>query len=120
MNPFALPFACLRCHDVRTVTRRVEAREKDLVPCPSCGTIGDEEYGRFRSNAFIKSHAAPTLCELDLTPEEFAVFKKIREEHPLASKTSVLSWLEGQRYNPAEDVEFLEEARTKFKEWRAR
>jgi hypothetical protein len=60
------------------------------------------------------------ICELDLTPEEFKVFETMKVLNPHASKATVLSWMEGQRYDPAKDEEFLVEARQKFKEWKHR
>jgi len=119
-NPFAMPFACHACHDVRKQTRRVAARKDDIIPCPYCGLLNDEEYDRFRKDAWTKAQTPPTLCELDLTPEELATFKVMRDANSKASKTTVLTWIEGQRYDPSKDEEFLAVAREKFKEWRAR
>lgn len=119
-NPFAMPFACPRCRDNRMVARYASARKEDLVPCDKCGLMGSEEYSRFRRDAWAQSMKPPEITQLDLTPEEFQTYEAMRAAHPNVSRTSILSWLEGQRYNPAEDIEFLEDARAKFKEWRAR
>ncbi len=120
MNPFAMPFACPRCQDSRVVTRFPSARGKDIVKCRDCGSMTDEEYDRFRRDAWAKAHKPPSICELDLTPAEFETYQKMRLEHPNASKFTVLSWIEGQRYDPSKDEEFLAEARVKFREWRSR
>lgn len=119
-NPYAMPYACEKCRDVRTMTRSVRAREADLVACDKCGLLNDEEYERFRTDAWARQQEPPEICELDLTPEEFKTHAAFREQFPRVSKLTLLSWMEGQRYNPAEDVEFLEDARAKFKAWRAR
>lgn len=95
-------------------------RLNDVVPCDKCGLLNDEEYDRFRRDAWIRDSVPPAISQLDLTPEEFKTYEMMRLHHPKASKSTLLSWMEGQRYNPAEDVEFLEDARAKFKEWRAR
>lgn len=121
MNPFALPFACPTCNDTRTITRRIEAhRPNDLIPCPKCGQMEDEEYDRFRKDAWLAAHPRPTITELDMSLDELAVMKRMRADYPKVSKLTVLSWMEGQRYQPAKDEEFLAEAREKFKEWRNR
>jgi hypothetical protein len=102
------------------VTRSVRAAKTDLVPCGTCGTLSDDEYDRFRREAWTRDHVPPTICEMDLTDAEVPIFKRMREQNPNASKLTVLTWIEGQRYDPAKDPEFLAEARAKFKEWRAR
>jgi hypothetical protein len=120
VNPFARPYSCDRCRDSRTLTRHTTARKADLVPCDKCGLLSPEEYDRFTKDAWMKNHTAPGICELDLTEVELAVFRVIRREHPGLSKTTVLSYIEGQRYEPSKDAAFTEEARMKFREWRKR
>lgn len=119
-NPFAAPPACLTCNDIRTVTTRVEARKNDLRKCPACGNFNDAEYERFRTAAWLKQHKAPEISELDLTEDELKVFKMMRHNNPQAPKTTVLMWMEGQRYDPSKDEEFLVVAREEFKKWHAR
>jgi predicted nucleic acid-binding Zn-ribbon protein len=120
VNPYARPHACLRCGDSRMLARYPTARKENLDPCDRCGTLNVDEYERFRRDAWVRDHTPPAICELDLTPEEFIVYERMRRDHPAASKLTVLSWLEGQRYDPVRDSSFLEEAREKFKAWRAR
>lgn len=120
MNPYARPYACPTCQDCRVVTRWPSARDKDLVRCQKCGLLNDEEYERFRRDAWVRDHTPPEICQLDLAPEEFKTYERMRAEHPNASKLTLLSWIEGQRYDPAKDPEFLAEARVKFREWKNR
>ena len=115
MNPFARPYACPVCRDSRMRTRSSRASKTDLVACDVCGLMNTEEYEKFRRDAWIRDHKPPTICELDLTPAELTVYKQMRMTHPKVSKTTVLSWMEGQRYDPSKDEEFLAEAREKFK-----
>lgn len=102
------------------LTRTARATKTDLVPCDACGTLTPDEYDRFTRDAWIKNTKPPGICELDLTNAELDIYKRMKQQNPHASKTTVLSWIEGQRYDPAKDEEFLKEAREKFKEWRAR
>lgn len=120
MNPFARPFACLVCRDSRMLARYASSRKDDLIPCHKCGSLNTEEYDRFRRDAWARDNAAPSICELDLTPEEMSHFKVMRSAHPHAAKATVLSWIEGQRYDPSKDPEFLAVARPAFKEWKHR
>lgn len=118
MNPFSLPPACSACNDTRLIARYPTARKDDLLPCERCGLLVTDEYERFRRDAWSRSHSAPTICELDLTPEEFVIYERMRAEHPNVSKLTVLSWTEGQRYDPSKDQEFLNQARDEFRKWR--
>ena len=119
-NPYARPPYCSLCGDFRVRTRNARASKSDLVPCDRCGLLTEDEYQRFKRDAWIKNQTPPTICELDLTPEEFKVCETLKALNPHASKATVLSWMEGQRYDPSKDEEFLREARQKFKEWKHR
>src|SRR5271169_3308443 len=115
VNPYARPPACPTCSDVRRVTTHVRAHEGALTPCGKCGNLTDDEYERFRRDAWVRDQKPQEICELDLTPEEFTVFGRLRQEHPKTSKTTILSWIEGQRFDPSKDEAFLVEARKEFK-----
>jgi hypothetical protein len=80
------------------------------VPCPSCGT--DEQ----RREKFIQSNRLPALRISDLTEDEMATFRQWRGagHHEL----DCLRWIEGGRYKPEEDKEFLKECFFKLAEWR--
>ena len=133
-NSYAMKPLCSRCHDVRFVTKRVEARgETDVVKCPACGpnfdkidgktqetTESRERYENFRRVRWAETRKPPEINVMDLTNDELKVFKTWQTEHPNISKMTLLTWIEGRRYDPTTDVEFLEIARQKFKEWRKR
>ena len=120
VNPYARPPACSTCNDTRTLAKYPTARKDDLIPCGACGNLNSDEYERFRRDAWAAAQKPPSICELDLTPEEFVVYQRSRTEHPQASKLTVLAWMEGQRYDPSKDEEFLNQARDEFRKWRAR
>lgn len=120
MNPFKMATSCVRCHDTRTVTKNTRAATDDTSPCPSCGSYDKDEYGRFRSATWSRANGPPTICEVDLTEDEFEWFKLARSQDPQPAKLTVLTWIEGRRYDPSKDEEFLAVAREKFKEWRDR
>jgi hypothetical protein len=82
--------------------------------------MGADEYDAFRRQKWLDNQKPPDLTEIDLTPSEFKVFKKMREENPKVSKLTLLSWLEGQRYDPSKDPDFLQDARQKFRDWKHR
>jgi hypothetical protein len=119
MNAFSRPPACPRCHDIRKLTKHVTARLADLVPCPACGNFNAEEYDRFRREAWARDQAPPSICELDLSREELETLRRWRRENPTASKLTVLSWIEGQRYEPAKNPEFMADVEVRLKAWRA-
>ena len=117
-NPFARPPACPLCNDTRQLTKHVSARQADVVPCDKCGAMDADEYDRFRRDAWLASQKPPEISQLDLTDEERLVFQRMKQEHPTASPATRLSWIEGQRYDPAKDEEFLNQARDEFRKWR--
>jgi hypothetical protein len=117
-NQYARPPACPRCHDVRKLTRSLRAHDVDLVPCDRCGLLNAEEYERFRRDAWTRNQTPPSICEIDLSASEFVAFKRMRDERPDASKLTVLTWIEGQRYDPANDPAFLTECEAGLNEWR--
>lgn len=128
-NPFSPPPGCNTCSD----TRHVSARDYSSTPCPVCGChcprrgkgepppepcSGCRKSRDLKRDAFRRFHAAPTICELDLTPAEFAVYRQMRADHPAASKLTVLAWLEGQRFDPSKDPTFLAECTGALEAWR--
>ena len=119
VNPYARPFACSRCKDVRWVSNWASMRRGDLAPCPDCGGKDEYDYRVWKREQWLKANPT-TLCEIDLSDAEFSVYKTIRGQHPELDKREILSYIEGQRYEPAKDEEFLKDARLKFKKWRER
>jgi hypothetical protein len=102
------------------LARYVSARKDDLVPCDRCGLIEREEYSRWKREK-LKALAKPTgICELDLDEKELATYRLMRVNSPHEDKQTVLSWIEGQRYDPSKDPEFVKDAREKFRAWRSR
>jgi hypothetical protein len=82
--------------------------------------MGSEEYDEFGRRRWAESQKPPEITLLDLTPGEFKTYELMRVQNPKASKMTVLSWTEGQRYDPSKDEEFLGEAREAFRVWRNR
>ena len=110
-NPYVRPFACPRCRDLRVVSRHASARRDDLVKCPACGTMPPEEYLDFRRRTWAAAQPHVTICVAGLSPAEFAEYEKLRTEHPETSKLTILSWLEGRRYDPEKDPDVNHELR---------
>ena len=118
-NPYAEPPGCGVCKDFRSV----QARDFTSQHCRACGcacpkrTKGEPPATCFgcklsadlKREVFKRHHARPTICELDLTLDELVTFRMMKAGHPNASKLTVLSWIEGQRYEPAKDRAFAEE-----------
>jgi hypothetical protein len=120
VNPFVNPYACPKCHDLRVMTRAVAARKDNLVPCDKCGLMPPEEYERFRRDEWAKHQPPIGISQMDLSNEELVVYNQMKTDHPHVAKTTILSWIEGRRYDPSKDPEFLATARQAFKEWRNR
>ena len=102
-NPYVRPFACSRCRDLRVLAGHASARRDDLVKCPACGEMPAEEYADFRRRAWAFGQPQPEITAADLSPVEFAEYRKLRAEHPETSGLTVLSWIEGRRYDPEKD-----------------
>ena len=93
-NPFAIPPGCATCDD----TRRVSERDYSSRPCPVCGCTcpkrgkdepppscsGCVKSRDLKHNAFVRSHAMPTIIELDMTTAELAALRMLRSLHPLS------------------------------------
>ena len=125
MNPYAAPPLCDICLDSREVQTKHHGTEK----CQRCGcTDPDPEKGhrrtkdcggcRWRRAAYIdrlKAHPSD-VRPADLTEKEMALWDRWSAEgyNPLDG----LRWVEGQRYDPSKDEEFLTDAREKFRQWR--
>jgi hypothetical protein len=103
-----LRFICGTCRDLRVLA--APEGTPGTVQCPACGT--DEQ----RRELFIKNKTMPEICVSDLTPEEQDLFRgwRIRGHHEL----DCLRWIEGRRYNPKEDAEFMADVKVRLDEWR--
>lgn len=127
MNPFAAPPICDICND----NRAVENKYGTAVKCHRCGcTDPDPEEGQKRTKdcngcrwiaarRLDRLKAAPAAIRYgDLTEAERKIFDSWRAagHHEM----DCLRWIEGQRYDPSKDPEFLAVARPAFKEWKHR
>ena len=112
-NPF-LDFACPICEDVRLAFYeggRGGKKGDPLVRCPGCGSEDRTDLAVER----LKRHPCG-LEEHELTDKEQARLVAWRAEG--ISTARALRWIEGQRYDPASDPEFMAECNRELKKWR--
>ncbi len=107
-------YACPTCLDVR---RCVDRGWTD-VPCPRCGTLDKDAYERLQADHARRTALMPDITALDLTPEEFELYDDWRKRFPYAHGRTLLSWIEGRRYDPSKDAEFLRDCEAALKRWR--
>jgi hypothetical protein len=112
MSRWTRPPACETCNDFR----RVECRHK-VETCPACGHLVDDAYADLRRGRYRDTHGLPEITVADLSPTEWEEFTRLRTAYPDASKLTVLGWLEGRRYHPRDDPQFLEDAETELVAW---
>lgn len=113
-NPFSGEPTCRSCGDIAAVSttrffRRSDSPEKsDIKPCPSCegGTRGS------------RHSSLPLLSTNDLTDGERTQVREWRAQghHEL----DALRWVEGTRYRPEDDAEFLAFSGKLLSKWRFR
>lgn len=105
-------FACRTCFDHGWL-----ANGRASVKCPECS--GWDEYKR--KAAFMAETARrgekPTISAADLTQEEKDLVAMWEIDHPHTNRLTLLTWIEGRRYDPSKDADFIAEARKKFKKW---
>jgi hypothetical protein len=107
------------------------ARDGVSVHCPNCGNCTadcnqpghvpanrDEKFDQLRRSAFVANNAYPSITCDDLTEQERKVFDLWRVTHPMCANASLLSWIEGLRYRPNEDKDFLREVFGALGEWK--
>ena len=114
LNPIErLAFACRTCWDVRRVSfGDVEGG------CPDCSSLTDgERVARLRADTAARA-PKPEIREADLTAAERNEFHRLRSIHPDAHPLTVLAWLEGRRYAPADDPEFVALCERRLAKWR--
>lgn len=114
--------ACPLCRDYRNVTKGGGRTE----PCPNCGPrIGEkghftpEAYDEFRLEHTRATRPRPSLHLENLSEDELVEFRKLKADYPDATTGTVLSWLEGRRYDPAKDPEAVAECERRMTAWRA-
>lgn len=95
-------YGCRTCWDARLVLRGQRETE-----CPDCASWGpDQREQRLRADA-ARRLPKPEITERDLTPEEAALFREWSITHAEAHPLTILSWIEGRRYDPRQDPEFM-------------
>ncbi len=113
--------ACTVCGDYRYVLDK----DSKTIPCATCGPregsagrFDSDTYDQFRREHFKRSAVAPTIDQMDLSSDEYALYRRWRIEHPAASSATVMSWLEGRRFKPEDDPATLAEAELVTATWR--
>lgn len=101
-------FICGACQDFRVVAGPEGIAGS--IPCPACGT--DEQ----RRELFLRNKSMPQIGIADLTDEEADLFRqwRFRGHHEL----DCYRWIEGRRYKPEDDKEFLAEVEIRLAAWR--
>lgn len=105
-------FACNTCRDFK----RVSNGHKD-VPCHECNGWPQEKREELLRVATRDRAEKPTIRMADLTAEERDIVAGWRIAHPHVHELTLLTWIEGRRYDPEKDQEFLVEARKRFRKW---
>jgi hypothetical protein len=95
---------CFRCDDYRVVQVGHES-----APCPACGT-DEQRRALFRERAVMPAISTDSLDE---TEKDLVREWRARGFHEL----DCLRWIEGRRYDPLKDAEWLKEARAHWKAW---
>lgn len=106
-------YACRTCHDYR----RVYVGPSETT-CQECAGWPEEKRAEVLRNATRDRAEKPSITSADLTDEEKEIFSEWVIQHPHVHKLTLLTWIEGRRYDPAKDEEFLKEARKRFKKWK--
>ena len=119
-NPWRREPICTHCNDLRIVSttdthrRSSEPEKSELTPCPYCGDPVKREKLKFERYKTI--NPPPEISEKDLTPEERELVKDWRNRGFHAA--DCLRWIEGRRYEPSEDKEFLVQVERELGQWK--
>ncbi len=106
-NPWVPPPVCTTCRDARWISPTRTARRKELVRCPDCG---DESQRNKLWMNWCRLYDPPAdITEKDLTPEEVLVVQGWRRQN--FHMADCLRWIEGRRYDPEKDPQFLEDVK---------
>lgn len=108
-----LVIACRTCRDFGMVYDGPGEKK-----CPECSGWSDEVRADLLKEATRRAAEKPSITMADLTDEEKALFAEWVVMHPRVHKLTLLTWIEGRRYDPSKDEEFLVEARKRFKKWK--
>jgi len=104
--------ACRKCSDYK----RVYA-DRECVPCPDCAGWDVETRLKILKDATRAGAEKPSIRMVDLSDEEKVLMAKWAVEHPNVHELTLLTWVEGRRYDPAKDPEFLTDARKAYRKW---
>ena len=113
MNPYAHEIvACPACRDARFVLRGSSIE----VRCTACEKWTDVERASARSAA-AKAGPRVGIRRDQLTREEGDLFRTLCLQYPTTHPLTVLSWIEGQSYDPSKDGAFLAECQKHILKW---
>lgn len=104
------------CRDCRDVGRVLNGHAE--IDCPGCSAWDEERREQARAADLARRGEKPTLRESGLTAEEREVLAEWRLTFPRTSGLTLLLWIEGRRYDPAGDAEFLALAKRRLAKWR--
>lgn len=105
-------FACKTCRDFGRVDTGHEA-----ILCPECASWPPEKRRDILREATRRDAEKPSITESDLSDAEKLIFAGWMEAYPNVHRLTLLTWIEGRRYDPEKDEGFLAEARKQFKKW---
>lgn len=95
--------ACSVCSDLKVVLQK---NCRDTARCPRCGSFNEDSYRSFRAAHFEKVNSFPEITQSDLSADEATFYlDQVRAGH---NKITVLGWIEGRRYDPSRDDDFVE------------
>lgn len=129
-NPYTEPPACVACNDLRFGSRM----NYSAGPCRVCGcscavpakgeTRSEQCSGCTKHRDLVRAlwslyRERPTIQEQDLTAAELVVIAEWRARHPHTAMLTMLGWIEGRRYDPAKDKDFLKEEFELIGQWHA-
>lgn len=113
--------ACPTCSDLRKVADGPAMRAaKD---CPACGSLNETSYRDLKARHKAATNALPELSTADLTEDEAAFYliemSGVTDAGRYARRLTVLSWIEGRRYDPSKDEDLVALVREKVAAERA-
>lgn len=104
--------ACKTCRDFGKVYDGPKT-----VPCPECSVWPEGHRAEMLREATKREAEKPSITETDLSDDERAMMAQWAIDHPHVHRLTLLTWIEGRRYDPEKDEAFLAEARKRFKKW---
>lgn len=105
--------ACKTCRDFKKVYSG-----NHTIDCPECSSWPDGKRDDLLKLATKEVAEKPSITESDLSDEEKSLMASWAIDHPNVHKLTLLTWIEGRRYDPKNDPEFLADARKAFKKWK--